>query len=69
MSVRLAIGQARGHLDDANGWAGALEAASVVTAKPGGVDREWDTRTETRRRLLAARAEIDRALELLGGGR
>ncbi len=68
MTIRILIGQAREHLDEANGWAGALEVSPIVEAKPGGVDRKWDSRVEMQKRLRAARRLIDRALDEIGGG-
>ena len=69
MTLPSIIGEARAHLDDAHHWARAAASTPTVTAKPGGVEREWDCADEARKRLIAARNRIDQALADLGGAR
>lgn len=69
MTVPSIIGEARGMLDEAHHWARSAEKTPTVTAKPGGIEREWDCATEARKRLIAARNRIDDALAQIGGGR
>ncbi len=66
MTPRILNGQARGFLDEVNGWLDVLERGGVVTAKPGGVDREWIARDEVLKRIRAARARLDQIEALLG---
>lgn len=61
------IGEARCLLDDAHHWARTAESTPSVSAKPGGIEREWDCRDEARKRLIAARNRIDAALAEIGG--
>lgn len=63
------IGEARSLLDDAHHWARSAESTPTVTAKPGGIEREWDCLVEARKRLIAARNRIDEALSEIGGAR